>query len=75
MASKIKVDTIENVAGSGNESLGSGHNLVVPGNNSTTGNATVGGTLGVTGVSTFSGNIGKVSSCLLYTSPSPRDPH
>lgn len=64
MASKIKVDTIENVAGSGNVSLGSGHNLVVPGNNSTTGNATVGGTLGVTGVSTFSGNIGKVSSGL-----------
>ena len=64
MSSKIKVDTIENVAGSGNVSLGSGHNLVVPGNNSTTGNATVGGTLGVTGVSTFSGNIGKVSSGL-----------
>ena len=53
MSSKIKVDTIENVAGSGNVSLGSGHNLVVPGNQ------TVGGTLGVT--------------CLLYTSPSPRD--
>ena len=32
MSSKIKVDTIENVAGSGNVSLGSGHNLVVPGN-------------------------------------------
>ena len=31
MASTIKVDTIENVAGSGNVSLGSGHNLVVPG--------------------------------------------
>ena len=31
MSSKIKVDTIENVAGSGNVSLGSGHNLVVPG--------------------------------------------
>ena len=29
MSSKIKVDTIENVAGSGNVSLGSGHNLVV----------------------------------------------
>jgi len=43
MSSKIKVDTIENVAGSGNVSLGSGHNLVVPGNQ------TVGGTLGVTG--------------------------
>ena len=49
MSSKIKVDTIENVAGSGNVSLGSGHNLVVPGNNTTSGNATVGGTLGVTG--------------------------
>ena len=43
MSSKIKVDTIENVAGSGNVSLGSGHNLVVPGNQ------TVGGTFGVTG--------------------------
>ena len=31
MSSKIKVDTIENIAGSGNVSLGSGHNLVVPG--------------------------------------------
>ncbi len=49
MSSKIKVDTIENVAGSGNVSLGSGHNLVVPGNQ------TVGGTLGVTGASTLSG--------------------
>ena len=55
MSSKIKVDTIENVAGSGNVSLGSGHNLVVPGNNSTTGNATVGGTLGVTGATTTAG--------------------
>ena len=52
MSSKIKVDTIENVAGSGNVSLGSGHNLVVPGNNTTSGNATVGGTLGVTGAIT-----------------------
>jgi hypothetical protein len=55
MSSKIKVDTIENVAGSGNVSLGSGHNLVVPGNitgqgtAAITSNATVGGTLGVTG--------------------------
>ena len=61
MSSKIKVDTIENVAGSGNVSLGSGHNLVVPGNitgqgtaaitgtATLSGNATVGGTLGVTG--------------------------
>ena len=53
MSSKIKVDTIENVAGSGNVSLGSGHNLVVPGNitgqgtAAITSNATVGGTLGV----------------------------
>tara|TARA_Y200000002_G_scaffold133363_1_gene109887 strand:+ start:1555 stop:2340 length:786 start_codon:yes stop_codon:yes gene_type:complete len=53
MSSKIKVDTIENVAGSGNVSLGSGHNLVVPGNNTTSGNATVGGTLGVTGATTL----------------------
>ena len=62
MSSKIKVDTIENVAGSGNVSLGSGHNLVVPGNitgqgtAAITSNATVGGTLGVTGTTTLSGN-------------------
>ena len=49
MSSKIKVDTIENVAGSGNVSLGSGHNLVVPGN------ITGQGTLGVTGASTLTG--------------------
>ena len=61
MSSKIKVDTIENVAGSGNVSLGSGHNLVVPGNitgqgtAAITSNATVGGTLGVTGASTLTG--------------------
>ena len=58
MSSKIKVDTIENVAGSGNVSLGAGHNLVVPGNitgqgtAAITSNATVGGTLGVTGAMT-----------------------
>ena len=46
MSSKIKVDTIENVAGSGNVSLGSGHNLVVP------------GTLSITGASTLTGNVG-----------------
>ena len=40
MASKIKVDTIENVAGSGNVSLGAGHNLVVPGTAAISGNAT-----------------------------------
>ena len=45
MASKIKVDTIENVAGSGNVSLGSGHNFVVP------------GTLNITGASTLAGGI------------------
>ena len=67
MSSKIKVDTIENVAGSGNVSLGSGHNLVVPGNitgqgtlavtgtSTLTGNTTVGGTFGVTGTSTLTG--------------------
>ena len=44
MSSKIKVDTIENVAGSGNVSLGSGHNLVVPGNTTVTG-AITGGSL------------------------------
>tara|TARA_Y100001937_G_scaffold123155_1_gene185578 strand:+ start:418 stop:1275 length:858 start_codon:yes stop_codon:yes gene_type:complete len=52
MSSKIKVDTIENVAGSGNVSLGSGHNLVVPGN------VTGQGTLAITGVSTLTGNVG-----------------
>ena len=45
MSSKIKVDTIENVAGSGNVSLGSGHNLVVP------------GTLAITGASTLTGDL------------------
>ena len=49
MSSKIKVDTIENVAGSGNVSLGSGHNLVVPGN------ITGQGTLAVTGATTIGG--------------------
>ena len=43
MASKIKVDTIENVAGSGNVSLGAGHNLVVPGNITGSGTATITG--------------------------------
>ena len=63
MSSKIKVDTIENVAGSGNVSLGSGHNLVVPGTlnitgaSTLTGNTTVGGTLGVTGLTTASAGI------------------
>ena len=52
MSSKIRVDTIENVAGSGNVSLGSGHNLVVPGNE------TVGGTLGVTGNVSTNGQLG-----------------
>ena len=42
MSSKIKVDTIENVAGSGNVSLGSGHNLVVPGTSSIAGHASIG---------------------------------
>ena len=47
MASKIKVDTIENVAGSGNVSLGSGHNLVVPGNITGQGTTTLTGDLAV----------------------------
>ena len=47
MSSKIKVDTIENVAGSGNVSLGSGHNLVVPGNITGSGTATITGDLAV----------------------------
>ena len=46
MSSKIKVDTIENV-GSGNVSLGSGHNLVVPGNITGSGTATITGDLTV----------------------------
>ena len=57
MSSKIKVDTIENVAGSGNVSLGSGHNLVVPGNITGSSNATVGGTLGITGATTATGGV------------------
>ena len=47
MSSKIKVDTIENVAGSGNVSLGSGHNLVVPGNITGQGTTTLTGNLTV----------------------------
>ena len=47
MSSKIKVDTIENVAGSGNVSLGSGHNLVVPGNITGQGTTTLTGDLNV----------------------------
>ena len=42
MSSKIKVDTIENVAGSGNVSLGSGHNLVAPGTSSIAGHVSIG---------------------------------
>ena len=72
MASKIKVDTIENVAGSGNVSLGSGHNLVVPGNNTTSGNATVGGTLGVTGASTLTGDLTVDTSTLKVDSSNNR---
>ena len=51
MSSKIKVDTIENVAGSGNVSLGSGHNLVVPGN------ITGSGTASITGEATLTGGV------------------
>jgi len=59
MSSKIRVDTIENVAGSGNVSLGSGHNLVVPGNITGSGTATITGnvlTNGQLSVNTSSGN-------------------
>ena len=56
MSSKIKVDTIENVAGSGNVSLGSGHNLVVPGNITGSGTATI------TGDFTVDTNVLKVDS-------------
>ena len=75
MSSKIKVDTIENVAGSGNVSLGSGHNLVVPGNITgqgtvaITSNATVGGTLGVTGTSVLTGNVGIGTSASTGNNP------
>ena len=59
MSSKIKVDTIENVAGSGNVSLGSGHNLVVPGTVSVTGASTLTGTTtignGTSGVAKING--------------------
>ena len=60
MSSKIKVDTIENVAGSGNVSLGSGHNLVVPGTLSITGASTLTG--GITGDLTVDTNVLKVDS-------------
>ena len=55
MSSKIKVDTIENVAGSGNVSLGSGHNLVVP------------GTLNITGASSFGAiSAGTIGSSVVF---------
>ena len=56
MSSKIKVDTIENVAGSGNVSLGSGHNLVVP------------GTVSVTGASTLTGGVTSSAAHTVTTS-------
>ena len=49
MSSKIKVDTIENVAGSGNVSLGSGHNLVVPGTLGVDGHGSIGNSSTVSG--------------------------
>ena len=49
MSSKIKVDTIENVAGSGNVSLGSGHNLVVPGTIAVNGHGSIGNSSTVDG--------------------------
>ena len=63
MSSKIKVDTIENVAGSGNVSLGSGHNLVVPGNITGQGTAAITGnvtanTIALGGRTFFAGNAG-----------------
>jgi hypothetical protein len=60
MSSKIKVDTIENVAGSGNVSLGSGHNLVVP------------GTLAITGASTLTGDLTVDTSTLKVDSSNNR---
>ena len=60
MSSKIKVDTIENVAGSGNVSLGSGHNLVVP------------GTLAITGASTLTGDLTVDTSTLKVDSTNNR---
>ena len=84
MSSKIKVDTIENVAGSGNVSLGSGHNLVVPGNitgqgtAAITSNATVGGTLGVTGATTTAnittGNTSIITAGRFISSQTSNDP-
>ena len=69
MASTIKVDTIENIAGSGNVSLGSGHNLVVPGN------ITGSGTLGITGTTTAaqinaSGSINTTANTISVTNSS-----
>ena len=63
MSSKIKVDTIENVAGSGNVSLGSGHNLVVPGNITGSGSATI------TGASTFTGGLKTGASAGVSSAP------
>ena len=58
MSSKIKVDTIENVAGSGNVSLGSGHNLVVPGTVSVTGATTATGGVTIPASTTVGLNLG-----------------
>jgi len=68
MSSKIKVDTIENVAGSGNVSLGSGHNLVVPGTLNITGASTLTGALTASGGIANAGTItaGTVGSSVVF---------
>lgn len=57
MASTIKVDQIETVAGTGTITLPSSNNLTVGGNATVTGNVTASGTLGVTGEITASNTI------------------
>ena len=46
---------------------------IITTNSTFSNNTSIGGTLGVTGISTLTGGINVDSTCLLYTSPSPRD--
>ena len=66
MSSKIKVDSIETVSGSGTISIPTGNNLSVAGTSTLTGNTSVGGNLAVTGNLTVSGtnNIAGAGSVL-----------
>ena len=63
MSSKIKVDSIETVSGSGTISIPTGNNLSVAGTSTLTGNTNIGGNLSVSGNLTVSGtNTGLVGS-------------